>query len=345
MELRKDPITRSWVLMADGETFEPPSAACPYCSGGKAGGVTPILTHSIYGQHSGVLVYPHPRPLYRIEGETERRGDGFYDRMRALGAHELIVEGTDHNSSLSMRTEAEIISLLDCWALRIDDLKRDSRFKYITVFKNYGETSGQQIRHAHSELTATTFIPRRILYELRAAQEYYQLKERCVVCDIVRQEEQQAQRVVDLSPRFLAICPFASRVPYELWIVPRYHHASYEADMLKDRAFAELAGILKRSLARLEQVTDSYHLVLHTSPNTNRRPEVPGYWNTLQDDYHWHIEILPITEKRSKSYSIKEVYFSSLPPEKAAARLRELPASRSAGPQPKLSFDEASKAK
>ena len=145
-------------------------------------------------------------------------------------------------------------------------------------------------------------------------------------------------RVVDLSRNYLAVCPFASRVPYELWILPRYHHSNFEVDLLRHRDRTELAGLLRRSLARLERVTDAYHLVLHTSPNTSSRPEINGYWTTIADDYHWHIEILPITEKRTKSYSIKEVYCCALPPERAAARLKELPTSRQVWPQSKLAF-------
>ena len=338
MEIRKDPITRSWMLIGDGESPQFEERACPYCPGNDSTLPPAILSVALGGQPGQIRVYPHPAPLYRVEGEADRRAEGFYDKMRPLGAHEVIIETPEHASSLPARPEAAIASLLESWALRITDLKQDRRFKYITVFRNRGELSGQQIRHAHSELTATTFIPRRLLYELRASQEYFARKERCVICDISRQEEQDGTRVVDVSRQYLAVCPFASRVPYELWILPRYHQSSFETDLLRRRGHLELAGILRRCLARLDQLTDNYHLVLHTSPNTNVRPELSGYWSTIEDDYHWHIEILPITEKRSKSYSIKEVYFSAVSPETAAARLRELPTAPPAAPQSQFEF-------
>jgi UDPglucose--hexose-1-phosphate uridylyltransferase len=339
MELRKDPITRSWVLIGDTQEPAAESSQCSYCAGTEGAPVQPILSVSLDGQPGGIRVFPHPSPLYRIEEGADRRADGLYDRMSNLGAHEVIVEGMDHQRRISAVPDAEISSLLHCWALRLNDLKNDLRFKYITVFRNCGELSGQQIRHPHSELTATTFIPRRILYELRAAQEYFQMKERCVLCDINRQEERQGTRVVELTSRYLAVCPFSSRVPYELWVLPRYHHSSFEQDMLRHPDHSELAGILRRSLARLEQLASDYHLVLHTSPNT-RSPMSPSYWTTLDDDYHWHIEILPITEKRSKSYSIKEVYYCSMLPEEAAARLRDMPTTI-ARPQSVLEFQAA----
>jgi UDPglucose--hexose-1-phosphate uridylyltransferase len=338
MELRKDPITRSWVLNGDIEDQTlSASKGCPYCPGNES-----LIAPPIYSAPSNsfppINVYSHPRPLYTVDGKAERSAEGIYDKMRTLGAHEVIVETPDHFGRLAVADEARISHLLQCWATRIDDLKRDPRLKYVTVFKNQGGVAGQEIRHPHCELTATPFIPRRMLYELRSSQEYYSRKERCVFCDIEQQEEQQGLRVVDISGGYLAICPFASRVPYELWIIPRYHENSFEADILRRKDAMELAGILRRCLARLEQITDSYHLVLHTSPNTNTRREVPGYWSTIQEDYHWHIEILPITQKQTKSYSIKEAYYCPTTPETAAARLKDLPASRETLPQRLLEF-------
>ncbi len=77
------------------------------------------------------------------------------------------------------------------------------------------------------------------------------------------------------------------------------------------------------------QISAGYHLVVHTSPNTSQtKGELSDYWQTIAEDFHWHIEILPIVESRSKSYSIKEVYFNALMPEQAAAKLRELDVNR-----------------
>ena len=336
MELRKDPITRSWVITGDNEQLEGDSRQCVYCleHDGQRSGPShalhvpaPILSIPSNGAPGGIRVYPHPFPMYSIEGGADRRAEGIYDQMRNLGAHEVMIESSDHYHELSLAPDAEIAALLRCWALRISDLKNDIRLRYITVFKNRGVLSGQQVRHAHSELVASAFIPRRVLYELRSCKDYYQLKERCVFCDIQHQEERQGKRVVDVTPRYLAICPFASRVPYEIWILPRRHHSSFEEDLLARPEDFELASLMRRILARLEHVAQSYHMVLHTSPNTRAKPETSDYWSTLADDYHWHIEIMPITERRSKSYSLKETYYCPLLPEQAAARLRDLPTS------------------
>jgi UDPglucose--hexose-1-phosphate uridylyltransferase len=174
-------------------------------------------------------------------------------------------------------------------------------------------------------VTATTFVPRRISYELRAAREWYRSKERCVFCDIVKQEERQAKRIVDTQGDYVALCPYASRVPYEVWLIDRKHSYLFETPR-RGANRRDLATLLRRVLRRLRQVAPAYHLVVHSSPNTLRpRGEAnSAYWKTIMDDYHWHIEILPIVEAQSKSYSIKEVYFSALMPEQAAERLRQL---------------------
>ncbi len=65
-------------------------------------------------------------------------------------------------------------------AERILDLKRDPRIKYVSLFKDYGKNAGQEFSHPTSQITATMFVPRRVLYELRAGREYYVSKERCV---------------------------------------------------------------------------------------------------------------------------------------------------------------------
>ena len=322
MELRKDPITRSWVAIGHPERGEERADPCPLCPENR------LETHSLLSLPPEgrwkVRAFPHFRPTYRVEGDPGRNADGIYDRMSAVGAHEIIVETPEHGVSLEQLPDDQIQLVLDAWAARIIDLKRDARFKYVTVFKNVGVASGEEWTHAHSQVTATTFVPRRILYELRSARLWYGDHERCVFCDIIRQEIRQKFRIVDNVGDYYAFCPYASRVPYEVWLIPRTHNHQFEAPLLGENR-RHLASLLARTLRRLAKIAPSYHLVLHTSPSTlQTKGELSDYWKTIAGDYHWHIEILPIVEKRSKSYSIKEVYFNGTLPEEAAAALRQL---------------------
>jgi UDPglucose--hexose-1-phosphate uridylyltransferase len=323
MELRKDPITRSWVVVGHREDPAASSVGCPFCSP-RVDSQHSLLRLPAQGPWQ-VMVMPHPDPLYRVEGEPGRKADGIYDTMRAIGADEIVIETPEHDRKLEDLNEDQILLVMEAWKQRIEDLKRDLRFKYVSVFKNYGAMAAQVGSHSHSQVSATTFVPRRILYELRAAREWFAEKERCVFCDIVKQEERQGIRIVDTQGEYVALCPFASRVPYEVWLFNRKHNYRFEQPRPGSNR-RNLAALLRRVLLRLRQVAPAYHLVVHTSPNTihPKGESSSKYWKTIVDDYHWHIEILPIVESRSKSYSIKEVYFNASLPEQAAEQLRRL---------------------
>jgi len=320
MEIRRDPLTQSWVVLGQREKLFELDAPCPF-DVGRVESQKAILTWPAEGAWQ-VRVVPHPDPLYRIEAETGRLAEGMYDKMGPVGAHEVIVETPLHDKRLSQLSDDEIERVLWAWASRTLDLKKDARFKYVSVFKNQGAQAGEEWTHAHSQVTGTVFVPRRIKYELRSAHEWFKERERCVFCDILKQEQKDGKRVVDVQGEYYALCPYASRVPYEVWVMHRRHNHLFEQPRPESNR-KQLAALLGRVLRRLEKVAPAYHLVVHTAPNTrSKKGELAGYWKTLADDFHWHIEILPILEKRSKSYSIKEVYFNATMPEEAAKQLR-----------------------
>ena len=263
-------------------------------------------------------------PLYRIEGEPNRRGDGIYDRMSSVGAHEVLVENLRHDRQLWNASDAEIEQFLLLAAHRIQDLKRDARFKYVSIFKNYGPDAGQEFEHPNSQLTATTLCRAACFMNCGPARDYFKAKERCVFCDIIAQELQQSQRVIEVRGDFVALCPYAPRAPYETWILPRSHEAAFERYGLgRPATMLDLAALLRRTLQRIRTMTGEFHLVLHTSPNTLFRSKSLDYWKTIDDDYHWHIEILPVIGGRAKSYTFKEVYYSPVTSETAVKRLRD----------------------
>ena len=325
MELRKDPITRSWVITGD-DVIEPivGSQVCRFCSTSTAPAQVIANLPGMSGGAWSARSVVHPQALYHIEGEPGRRGDGLYDCMGSVGAHEVLVENPRHDGHLWNVSDFEVEQFLRMAAQRIQDLKRDSRFKYISIFKNHGERAGQEFEHPTSQLTATTFVPRRVLYELRAGREYYATKERCVFCDILAQEERQGLRIVEIRGDYVAFCPYAPRVPYETWVMPRSHESSFErTGTSRVGTLTDLAALLRRTLQRIRTVAEAFHLVLHTSPNSQHPSATLGYWKTLDDDYHWHIEILPIVEAKARSYTFKEIYYSPVTSETAVKRLRE----------------------
>jgi UDPglucose--hexose-1-phosphate uridylyltransferase len=323
MELRKDPITRSWVVTGDDVPALVAEGACRFCPD------SPVPAHVIFSAAAAgqpgwsARAVVHPTPVYQVEGDPGRRGDGLYDRMRSVGAHEVLTENSRHDRQLWQASDGEIEAFLRVAAERIQDLKRDSRIKYVSVYKDCGESAGQEFAHPTSQIAATMFIPRRVLYELRSAREYFQSKERCVFCDIVQQEERQATRVIEGRGDYLSLCPYAPRVPYEAWILPRTHEALFERTALRPTPLSDLAAMLRRTLQRVRSVSEQFHLVLHTSPNSQHPSRSIGYWKTLDDDYHWHIEILPVVASKARPYTLKDVYYSPVSPETAVKHLRE----------------------
>ena len=174
MELRKDPITRSWVITGDAaESVRADEILCRFCADAPVqpqvvssmafGGWRPLVRARSRASHTAL-----PR-----RGDPQRRGEGIYDRMKSVGAHEVLVENFRHDRPLWSSSDAEIERFLLLAAQRIQDLKRDQRFKYISIFKDHGSVAGQEFEHPTSQLTATTFVPRRVLYELRAGRDYY----------------------------------------------------------------------------------------------------------------------------------------------------------------------------
>ena len=324
MELRKDPITRSWVITRDaGEQTVREQQPCRFCPG--AANPTQVVSTmpSLDGGPWAARAVVHPSPMYHIEGDPQRVGNGLYDTMSTVGAHEVLVENPAHDRHLWQASNSEIGQFLRLIGHRLQDLKRDQRLKYITVFKDHGWVGGQEFDHPCAQLMATTFVPRRVLYELRACREYYQAKERCVFCDILAQEERQKVRMIEARGDYVACCPFAPRVPYETWILPRTHESGFAAGVLRRDRVDDLASLLRRTLIRIRSISEDFHLVLHTLPNTSPQSELLDYWKTIDEDYHWHIEILPIVPSRAKSYTFKETYYTDVTPETAAARLRD----------------------
>jgi UDPglucose--hexose-1-phosphate uridylyltransferase len=336
-ELRKDPILDRWVIVSverakrpndfavkDGA---PPEGECPFCEGKE--NKTPPEIHSIRkpGTKSNspgweVRVVPSKRPFLRIEGNLDRRGKGIYDVMNGIGAHEIVVETPKHIANLADLSEEQIAKILNCLVERIKDLERDARFKYVIVFKNYGwSAGGGRVKHSRTQLIATPITPKRVKEELAGARKHYEIHERCIFCDLIKQEIQTQSRMVSDIDGFIAITPFASRFPFEMWILPKRHSPDFHN--LSFEYILDLAKILKRTLLKLKKGLNDppFNMILHAAPF--RRQKV-GYWKTIDEDYHWHIEIIPRLTNVAGFEWGTGFYICPIPPENAAQYLRDL---------------------
>ena len=166
-------------------------------------------------------VVPNKFPALQVEGTLDREGEGLFDRMNGIGAHEVIIETPDHDKTLSTMTEPEIERVLWAYRERVLDLKRDIRFRYILVFKNHGAPAGATLEHSHSQLIALPIVPDYVKDEIEGARQHFTSKERCVFCDIVRQETAAGRRVIHENAEIVALAPYAPRFPFETWLLPQ----------------------------------------------------------------------------------------------------------------------------
>lgn len=330
-ELRRDPVVGRWVIIAGDRRHRPrdfevqpePALAgpelCPFCPGHENFTPPEVLAHRGHGSAANgpgwsVRVVPNKFPALQIEGELDRRGDGIYDRMNGIGAHEVVIESPDHEKELSELSVGQIEQVLLAFRERMRDLRNDLRFRYILVFKNHGAAAGASLEHGHAQLIATPIVPMVVQEELDGALRHYRAKERCVYCDMVEQELRGGQRLVREDGGFVALEPFAPRFAFETWILPKRHQPSY--DEIDPASLGALARLLKETLGRLRRALGkpSYNFLIHTAPCRQAPLE----------HYHWHLEIIPKLAHVAGLEWGTGFYINTTPPEESAAFLREM---------------------
>ncbi len=335
-ELRKDPITGRWVIIST-ERIKRPSdfsitktatnpKGCPFCEGNES--KTPPEIFAFRSPHSQpnqigwqVRVVPNKFPALRIEGNLEKKGVGMYDMMNGVGAHEVVIETPYHDKGMYQYTVEEMSKVIQSYKIRLSDLKNDHRFKYIILFKNEGSLAGASLTHPHSQIIAMPVTPKRVREELLGSQEYYQYKDRCVYCDIIREEQNQKVRIVYENAGFISFCPFASRFPFEIWVIPKRHNPDYEN--ITPEEVPILSDILITTLGKLAVALNNpqYNFVVHTGPIRWMRK---GYWTTIDLDFHWHIEIMPRLTRIAGFEWGTGFYINPTIPEEAAKFMQEI---------------------
>jgi UDPglucose--hexose-1-phosphate uridylyltransferase len=327
-ELRKDPVLGRWIIISKERKKRPTDfpvevtsgvgGFCPLCSGHEAFTPPEVLAFSETCRkvnESGwqLRVVPNKFPALIIEGDLCKEGLGLYDRMNGIGAHEVIIETPHHNHSFADFSTAEMALVFRAYKERIIDLEKDQRFRYVMVFKNHGRAAGASLEHSHSQLIALPILPRMIVSELEGALSHFKYKERCIFCDIIRQEMQQKDRIVCQNDGFISIMPFAPRTPFEMWILPKRHGSSFYCQ--SDNELQGLAEVFADSLRRLALCIPDvpYNYVLHTDPLRSGGLEY----------YHWHFEIVPKLTSIAGFEWGSGFYINPLPPEEAALFLRQ----------------------
>jgi UDPglucose--hexose-1-phosphate uridylyltransferase len=330
-ELRTDPITGRAVLIdlapfkrrddfeLEAVRLEDPPSQCPLCEGREAEAGPEILAWREGGPANvpgwSVRVIANRNPMLRIEGGLDVRPNGLFEARDGLGAHEVIVETPLHDQPLHALDADRLWRVLWAWRTRMQDLKRDSRFTAIAIFKNHGRAAGANLDHAHSQLTAFPLLPPALSDKVRGAARQLSRTDRCIFCDLIAEEIKDGRRVVGAwhQDPILAIAPFASRVPFETWLMPSTHAPRFEE--ASDAVLESLAAAIKSVMAGIDWALErpAYNLVLHTAPLGGEADRA----------FHWHLEIIPRVTRFSGLEWGSGIHRNPVAPEEAARALRE----------------------
>jgi UDPglucose--hexose-1-phosphate uridylyltransferase len=330
-ELRTDPITGRVVAIDLGPfrrrddfaleavRLDEAPAECPLCEGREADAGPEILAWREGGPANvpgwSVRVVPNRNPMLKIEGRPDVRSDGLFESRDGLGAHEVIVETPIHDQPLHTLDEERLWRVLWAWRTRIHDLRRDSRFASIVILKNHGRSSGARLDHSHSQLTAYPMIPPALADKVQGAARYASIHSKCVFCDLIAQELTDGRRIISDHDAVIALAPYASRVPFETWLIPRDHSPRFED--ATDVTLHAMAVTFRSVMARIDWALErpAYNLVLHTAPLSGEADAA----------FHWHLEIVPRVTRFSGLESGTGLHRNPVPPEEAASVMRQAP--------------------
>ncbi|KAH7307500.1 hypothetical protein KP509_22G062600 [Ceratopteris richardii] len=338
-ELRKDPVLGKWVVLSEARAKRPsdfkdssPSAQpkngpCPFCQGHEheTGAELFALREGSLIPDWRVRVVKNIYPAVSMESS-----DGFDDsvskeeevsspfhgcKVPAMGSHEVVIETPHHSvkfTSLSLKNVEEILS---CFRHRMCQLREESRFKYIQVFKNQGKAAGASMEHSHSQIIALPIIPHQIQLEIENTRTYFERKRRCILCEILKHDIEDGSRLIDITTDYAVLAPYAPKYPYETWIIPRVHASNFEN--INDVQMQSLACTLLSTLKKIECLFDDvpFNYMLHSSPVQEYR-DVPFY--------HWTIRIIPHLASLGGFELGSGCHIVPVYPEKSALQLREI---------------------
>ncbi|NLV16360.1 MAG: galactose-1-phosphate uridylyltransferase [Syntrophomonadaceae bacterium] len=326
-ELRQDPLSQRWIIISSERAkrpndfklrpVEPHVGECVFCAGNENKTPPEIWAYRSPGTERDqdgwwVRTVPNKFPALGIEGSLNEHMNGLHKSMNGVGAHEVIIETPRHQIETHQHSVEQMQEIIRMWRDRHLDLRQDKRLKYVMVFKNEGSDAGASLEHSHSQLIALPILPKAIEEEIDGIKRHLEAANRCIFCDMIEQEKQDYSRMVFESESMIAFCPYASRFPFEIWILPKRHEPDF--GFIRENEIQDLGITLQEVLARLAGTLGSppYNLLLHSTPvNTD-----------IGVSYHWHIEILPRLTKAAGFEFGTDYYINPTPPEIAADSLQ-----------------------
>ncbi|HEX2949815.1 MAG TPA: galactose-1-phosphate uridylyltransferase [Armatimonadota bacterium] len=332
-EFRQNLATKEWIIIAaerakrpeDFARSRPPakelpaqSPDCPFCPGQERMTPDAILTlpHTQKPEQWDVRVVPNKFPAL-----VSSPGDGChscsthvgpYLRREGVGHHEVVIETPLHNRDIPLLSPHHMEHVMQAYRQRYNSLIQYPSTELVVIFRNHGTKAGTSLIHPHSQIVASSVVPFPVRNRLYEGQRYFDMYGRCVYCDIIDYETREGGRVIMDNEHFIAIAPYASGVPYEVWLLPKHHRATFGTVELDE--IADLAHVLQNALTRLWRLLDDpdYNYVIDTAPE--HMAEVPFY--------HWHLEIYPKLTTQAGFEIGSGIGINIVTPEAAAEQLR-----------------------
>jgi UDPglucose--hexose-1-phosphate uridylyltransferase len=327
-ELRKDPVTGRWVIIASERAKRPRQHSvidfsadlepCPFCPGNEAMTPAEVLAYrdpqtqpNSPGWH--VRVVPNKYPALERSAVRQAQNDGLYESMNGVGVHEVIIESSEHVTDIGRLSEEQIALVLRAYGERLRHWRQAQRWRYLLLDKNQGERAGATLEHVHSQLVALASVPKDIVDKTDSMLKHYASSGRCIYCEMIERAIDRQECLVSSDEHFIVLCPFAPRFAYETWILPRDHAPVFE--QISDVDIIALARALRDTFARLNLATDNppFNYVIHTGAKAE----------TASHHYHWHMEIMPQLTRAAGFEWGTGTHINPVAPEAAARLLRD----------------------
>jgi len=324
-ELRQDLVTNAWVVIATGRAKRPEMFAkekhehiissekdCPFCAPNIFKQRKPTLVYEQKNGNRSLMVIPNKYPAFAPGKNLKEKQQGPFNTIGGIGFHEVIVLGS-HAKPLAKLKPLEIAELIDSFQERYISLMNRKFVNYISIFHNHGQEAGASVAHPHCQLIALPVIDPDIQRSLNGSRDFFQKNKQCVHCIMIDWERAQKKRVIFENSDFVAVCPFVSRVAFEIRVYPKEHKSYFERITKQEKT--ELAEALLVGLKTIYKGLNdpALNFFLHTSPCDGKD----------HNHYHWHFIIMPKTSIWAGFELGTGIEISTIEPEKAAGFLRK----------------------
>ncbi|MBW6440548.1 galactose-1-phosphate uridylyltransferase [Patescibacteria group bacterium] len=326
-QLRKDLVSGTWVLFSTKRGQRPDfnkkeglqketeqeKDHCPFCKNNVDEQEKDVLVYTKQDGDWSLKVFPNKFPaLSSAFKDVNKREHGPFEVIDGIGYHEVLIT-ENHTDDIAEMDVIRVAEMIDAYQERYISLMNQKHIKYISIFKNYGKDAGASIRHPHSQIVAMPIIDRDVYRSIKGSEKYFNVHKECVHCVMIDYENQSKKRTIFENEEFIVICPFVSRVSFEMRIYPKRHLSYFER--ITDEKKIKLAEAMKYCLAKLKENLNnlSYNMFLHTSPCDGK----------TYDHYHWHFEIFPKTNTWAGLELSTGTEVCSMLPERSAEMLRK----------------------